>query len=100
MMQFRRYEEDEEGVTLHFDNGQPSVRAKLLVGADGYFSRVRKQCLNDGPPMFTVSALTLTALIALSFCRACSLDVRVRLSGAHTVTVVTQNCLFRPMQAV
>ena len=50
-----KYEEDEEGVTVHFDHGQPSVHAKILIGADGYFSRVRKQCLNDGPPMFAVS---------------------------------------------
>ena len=54
------YEEDENGVTVHFDRGQPSVRAKILIGADGYFSRVRKQCLNDGPPMFAVSALLLS----------------------------------------
>lgn len=55
-MQMTMYEEDEDGVTVHFDRGQPSVRAKVLIGADGYFSRVRKQCLNDGPPMFAVSA--------------------------------------------
>ena len=51
----KHYTEDEEGVTLHFDHGEPSVRAKVLVGADGYFSRVRNQCLNDGPPDFVVS---------------------------------------------
>lgn len=49
------YEEDEEGVTVHLDDGKPSVHAKVLIGADGYFSRIRKQCLNDGPPMFAVS---------------------------------------------
>lgn len=54
-VQMTKYEEDEEGVTVQFDHGQPSVRAKILIGADGYFSRVRKQCLNDGPPMFAVS---------------------------------------------
>ena len=48
------YNEDETGVTVHFDRGQPSVHAKVLVGADGYFSRIRKQCLNDGPPLFAV----------------------------------------------
>jgi 2-polyprenyl-6-methoxyphenol hydroxylase-like FAD-dependent oxidoreductase len=26
------------------------VEAQLLVASDGYFSRVRKQCVNDGPP--------------------------------------------------
>lgn len=54
-MQMRHYEEDEDGVTLHFDRGQPAVHAKVLVGADGYFSKVRTQCLNDGPPTFNVS---------------------------------------------
>ena len=53
------YDEDEDGVTLHFDRDQPSVRAKILIGADGYFSRIRKQCLNDGPPMFAVSVMPL-----------------------------------------
>lgn len=27
-----------------------AVKARLLVAADGYFSRVRRQCLADGPP--------------------------------------------------
>ncbi|KAL3136312.1 hypothetical protein ABBQ38_005577 [Trebouxia sp. C0009 RCD-2024] len=50
--QVASYDEDADGVTIHFDDGQPSVRAKLLIGADGYFSRIRKQCLDDGPPKF------------------------------------------------
>ena len=54
----KRYEEDQDGVTLHFDHDQPPVRAKVLVGADGYFSKVRTQCLNDGPPDFVVGSLT------------------------------------------
>ena len=29
------------------------VRAKVLIGADGYFSGVRAQMLDDGPPEFT-----------------------------------------------
>lgn len=28
-----------------------AVKAQLLVASDGYFSRVRKQCLADGPPV-------------------------------------------------
>ncbi|KAL0048074.1 hypothetical protein WJX82_007052 [Trebouxia sp. C0006] len=55
--QMRHYEEDEDGVTLHFDRGQPAVHAKVLVGADGYFSKVRTQCLNDGPPTFNGAVL-------------------------------------------
>ena len=49
------YEEDEEGVTAYFGDGHAPVRAKLLLGADGYFSKVRSQCLDDGPPDFVVS---------------------------------------------
>ncbi|KAL0021580.1 hypothetical protein WJX77_011733 [Trebouxia sp. C0004] len=55
--QMRHYEEGEDGVTLHFDRGQPPVHAKVLVGADGYFSKVRTQCLNDGPPTFNGAVL-------------------------------------------
>lgn len=62
----KRYEEDAEGVTLHFDEGQAPVRAKLLVGADGYFSRVRNQCLDDGPPDFVVSLLPEAPALQLS----------------------------------
>lgn len=55
-MQMTHYVQDDHGVTLHF---QPAVHAKLLVGADGYFSKVRTQCLDDGPPTFSVSSLEL-----------------------------------------
>ena len=56
-LQVASYEEDADGVKLHFDGGQPPVQAKVLIGADGYFSRIRKQCLNDGPPLFAVKPL-------------------------------------------
>ena len=58
MLQLTHYDANEDGVTLHFDRDQPSVRAKILVGADGYFSKVRKQCLDDGPPQFAVSCFS------------------------------------------
>ncbi len=64
MLQMNKYDEDENGVTIHFDRGHPSVRAKVLIGADGYFSRIRKQCLNDGPPLFAVS----TTSAAIQIC--------------------------------
>lgn len=32
------------------DDGRVAVQAKLLVASDGYFSRVRRQCLDDGLP--------------------------------------------------
>ena len=60
LTQMTHYEEDDKGIILHFDRGQPSVHTKVLVGADGYFSKVRAQCLDDGPPTFNVSSLLLT----------------------------------------
>ena len=42
------------GVELHFQDGG-SVTAGVVVGADGYFSQVRQQLLQDGPPSFGVS---------------------------------------------
>lgn len=62
-----RYEEDENGVTVHFDDGRPSVHAKILIGADGYLSRVRKQCLNDEPPMFAVRTLSSSRDLCILF---------------------------------
>lgn len=59
-VQVTHYEEDEEGVTVHFSGKAPPRRAKLLVGADGYFSKVRSQCLDDGPPDFVVSCTSAT----------------------------------------
>lgn len=57
MRRFEGYEEDAEGVTVRFQGGVPSpVRAKVLIGADGFFSAVRQQCLGDGPPDFAVRA--------------------------------------------
>jgi 2-polyprenyl-6-methoxyphenol hydroxylase-like FAD-dependent oxidoreductase len=49
---FDRYEEADEGVTIHFQGGRPPVTARLLVGCDGGQSAVRKQCIGDGPPVF------------------------------------------------
>jgi 2-polyprenyl-6-methoxyphenol hydroxylase-like FAD-dependent oxidoreductase len=33
------------------EGGEP-VQARILIGADGYFSRVRECMLGDGPPAF------------------------------------------------
>ncbi|KAK9818206.1 hypothetical protein WJX72_008832 [[Myrmecia] bisecta] len=49
---FKAYTEDDAGVTLHFESTAPALRVKVVIGADGYFSGVRAQCLNDGPPTF------------------------------------------------
>lgn len=44
-----RYENDGAGVTAHGRNGE-AVRGTALVGADGLWSNIRKQVVNDGPP--------------------------------------------------
>lgn len=50
----QRLERHKDFVTLHFSDGS-AVEAKVVIGADGSFSRVRKQTLNDGLPEYTVS---------------------------------------------
>ena len=46
-------------VTVHFTDGS-SVDAKVVVGADGSFSKVRQQTMNDGMPDYTVSLFVLS----------------------------------------
>lgn len=41
-----RFEQDENGVTVHFDSGE-SAAANLLIGADGIHSILRKQMFPD-----------------------------------------------------
>ena len=71
LLQITHYEADDSGVTVHFDQDQPPVRAKILIGADGYFSKPRRQCLDDGPPAFAVSTchsnLPLLSLVVLTW---------------------------------
>ena len=57
LMQVTHYTESPDGVTVHFDRGRPAVNAKILIGADGYFSKIRQLCLDDGPPLFAVRTL-------------------------------------------
>jgi 2-polyprenyl-6-methoxyphenol hydroxylase-like FAD-dependent oxidoreductase len=40
------------------------VSASLLVAADGYFSRVRRQCLDDGPPEYRSTVIWRARLSA------------------------------------
>ena len=52
---FSHLEQHQDHVAVHFTTGA-SIDAKLVVGADGIFSKVRQQTLNDGLPDFTVSS--------------------------------------------
>jgi salicylate hydroxylase len=45
--------DNDAGVRLQFDSGQPEVHADLLIGADGIKSVVRKQIVGDDQPVFT-----------------------------------------------
>ena len=52
------YEETADGVTVRFssrDGGETEYSARVLIGADGGFSGVRRQCLDDGLPNSPVS---------------------------------------------
>jgi 2-polyprenyl-6-methoxyphenol hydroxylase-like FAD-dependent oxidoreductase len=49
------FEEDADGVTLHFADGS-SVRGDLLIGADGLKSVVRKQIVGETPANYTGDA--------------------------------------------
>ena len=44
--------QNEEGVTLHMADGH-KAQGDILIGADGLWSRVRQQLLNDGTPQVT-----------------------------------------------
>jgi 2-polyprenyl-6-methoxyphenol hydroxylase-like FAD-dependent oxidoreductase len=53
------YQETGDGVTVRFSSragGETEYSTRVLIGADGGFSGVRRQCLNDGLPNSPVSA--------------------------------------------
>ena len=61
---------------MYTEAGEPKqVHCRLLVGADGYFSTVRQQCLGDGPPDFAVSLGQYSCLYRASsqavLCKIC-----------------------------
>ena len=45
------------GLRIAIDGSDEDVEARLVVGADGYFSRVRSQFIGDGPPEYVGSAV-------------------------------------------
>jgi salicylate hydroxylase len=57
-----RFEQRDEGVSLHTDDGR-ETQGDVLVGADGLWSRVRQQLLNDGAPRAT-GHLAYRAMVA------------------------------------
>ena len=70
---FSHLEQHQDHVTVHFQSGA-SIDAKIVVGADGIFSKVRQQSLNDGLPQFTVSQslpFTCKGLLACSHLNPC-----------------------------
>ena len=52
-------DQHEDSVTVHFTDAS-TIDARLVVGADGCFSKVRQHTLNDGLPDFTVSLIFYT----------------------------------------
>jgi 2-polyprenyl-6-methoxyphenol hydroxylase-like FAD-dependent oxidoreductase len=59
---FSQLQQHADHVELHFTDGT-SVEAKIVVGADGCFSKIRQQTLGDGLPDFTVSCLNHISLL-------------------------------------
>src|SRR4029077_19136176 len=43
------YDQDGSSVTAHLSSGE-RVQGRLLIGADGLWSNIRKQVTSDGPP--------------------------------------------------
>lgn len=68
-VEFDHYEQEPSTglLTVHFRGGQqPPVQAGLLVAADGYFSRVRRQAVGDGPPSYGKTVVWRARLPAAS----------------------------------
>ncbi len=74
---FSRFQQHDDHVQLHFTDGT-SVEAKIVVGADGCFSRIRQQTLVDGLPDFTVSCMTTFNC----FCKAAHLIRQSQWTGS------------------
>ena len=62
---FHRLEQFDDHVRLHFTDGS-SVDAKVVVGADGVFSKIRQQAVGDGLADFTVGSMLCSYWFACS----------------------------------
>ena len=67
---FERFEQDDDGVTVHFTNGR-SERADVMIGADGVYSKVRQQLFPDTP-----EPRKLGIAVWLGWCEANGIDIR------------------------
>ena len=55
-------EPQSDGVSKLLFKDQEPVHAKMLIGADGYFSPTRQAVMHDEPPDFAVSARALPVI--------------------------------------
>ena len=62
---FTDFKEERDAVSISFED-RPPVQARFVVGADGYFSPVRKALLQDGPPEFAVGSSSPLLLLPLT----------------------------------
>ena len=67
---FSSIEQHAEHVKVHFTDGT-TVRARLVIGADGSFSKVRQQTVADGPPIFSVGSPFLCAACVQGLSKLC-----------------------------
>ena len=56
--QFVSLEQHDDHTVIHFADCS-HAKAKIVIGADGVFSKVRQQSFADGPPDFTVRLFCL-----------------------------------------
>ena len=68
---FSHLKQHHDHATVHFRSGT-SIDAKIVVGADGIFSKVRQQTLHDGLPHFIVSQ-NLPFAVSKGLCACCHL---------------------------
>ena len=67
--EFEHFVEEGDGVTLHFNNREP-IRADVLIGADGIYSKIRNQLFPDTP-----QPKKLGIAVWLGWCEAGDIDI-------------------------
>jgi 2-polyprenyl-6-methoxyphenol hydroxylase-like FAD-dependent oxidoreductase len=74
-------------VAVDFEN-QTSVKARLMIGADGVRSVVRRNLLSDGAPTYMGELLLCDRALSISFNRQLSVVERVNRSHESCFSVV------------